>query len=119
MRLGPSAWVDGKRACRIAGYREGSILDPESALAEIRAWHVDKLLRLKEGARLETGGVRRVDRESLLSLAEAREHAKAILRDVKLGIDPAAEKRAAADATTFADLPRPSPPLPLPGSASR
>ncbi|MCH7824845.1 MAG: DUF4102 domain-containing protein, partial [Acidobacteria bacterium] len=45
---------------------------------------------------------------SLLSLADAREKAREILRDVRLGIDPAAEKREAQreeeESITFADL---------------
>ena len=40
--------LDGKRACRIADYREGSISDSESTLLEIQAWHVDGLLRMKK-----------------------------------------------------------------------
>ena len=40
--------LDGRRACRIADYREGSISDSESTLLEIRAWHVDGLLRMKK-----------------------------------------------------------------------
>ncbi len=43
---------------------------------------------------------------SLLSLAEAREQARAILRDVKLGLDPAKEKRRERDVDTFAELAR-------------
>ena len=41
---------------------------------------------------------------SLLSLADAREQAREILRAVKLGIDPAAEKREREGAITFPEL---------------
>ena len=41
---------------------------------------------------------------SLLSLTEARERARKILREVRLGIDPAAEKRERDGAITFAEL---------------
>jgi len=43
---------------------------------------------------------------SLLSLADARAQAREILRAVKLGIDPAAEKREREGAITFAELAR-------------
>ena len=43
---------------------------------------------------------------SLLSLAEAREQAREILRDVKLGLDRAKEKRQEREADTFAELSR-------------
>ena len=43
---------------------------------------------------------------SLLSLAEAREQAREILRDVKLGLDRAKEKRQEHEADTFAELSR-------------
>jgi len=40
--------LDGRRACRISDSRDGSILDTEETLLEIRAWHVEKLLLLKK-----------------------------------------------------------------------
>lgn len=43
---------------------------------------------------------------SLLSLAEAREQAKDLLRSVKLGLDPAKERRKEREADTFAKLAR-------------
>jgi len=47
--MGPLEWdrLDGRQACRVAVYRDGSIDMPEEALAEIRAWAVETLLRLK------------------------------------------------------------------------
>ncbi len=52
----PLEWerLDDRRASRIAVYREGSIDQPEQKLVEIRAWAVERLLRLKKifGARL-------------------------------------------------------------------
>ncbi len=46
---GPLEWerLDEKQASRVATYREGNIEVGEDALAEIRAWTVDTLLRLK------------------------------------------------------------------------
>jgi hypothetical protein len=46
----PLEWerLDDRRASRIAAYREGSIDLPDGSLAEIRAWAVDALLRLKQ-----------------------------------------------------------------------
>lgn len=43
---------------------------------------------------------------SLLSLAEAREEAGEILRDVRLGLNPAAEKRRKRETDTFTELAR-------------
>lgn len=43
---------------------------------------------------------------TLLSLAKAREQAREILRDVKLGLDPAAERRQRRQSETFAELAR-------------
>ena len=40
--------LDDKRASRIAIYREGSIESSDSELKEIRKWHVEQLLKLKE-----------------------------------------------------------------------
>jgi len=40
--------LDGKRACRIAVYRDGSIEDSDSELEEIHNWHVENLLKVKE-----------------------------------------------------------------------
>jgi hypothetical protein len=39
--------LDNRRACRIAVYREGSIEASAEKLTEIRAWAIDRLLRLK------------------------------------------------------------------------
>lgn len=39
--------LDGRRAQRIAVYRDGKIDDPEELLAEIRTWAVDRLRKLK------------------------------------------------------------------------
>jgi hypothetical protein len=51
------AWerLDDRRACRVAVYRDGSIEDAESELSEIRAWVVERLLRLRRvfGRRLQ------------------------------------------------------------------
>ena len=46
----PIEWerLDDKRACRIAIYRDGSILDSESELEQIQEWHIQNLLKLKE-----------------------------------------------------------------------
>lgn len=46
----PFEWgrLDDKRASRIAVYRQGSIDDNEQALEEIRAWTVERLLKLKK-----------------------------------------------------------------------
>lgn len=45
----PLTWerLEGKRACRIATYRDGSIEDDPDVLAEIKDWLIDRLLRLK------------------------------------------------------------------------
>lgn len=40
--------LDDKRASRIAIYREGRIESSDSELEEIRKWHIEKLLKLKE-----------------------------------------------------------------------
>lgn len=40
--------LEGKRACRVATSRPGSIEDSAEELEEYRAWAVEKLLRLKE-----------------------------------------------------------------------
>lgn len=47
---GPLEWerLDDRRASRIAAYRDGTIDSPDEKLAEIRAWAVDTLLRLKK-----------------------------------------------------------------------
>ena len=39
--------MEGRRACRIAVYRDGSIEDDPETLAEIHSWFVNKLLTLK------------------------------------------------------------------------
>lgn len=39
--------LDGKRACRIASYRDGSIEDSAESLEEYRNWATDRLLRFK------------------------------------------------------------------------
>jgi hypothetical protein len=39
--------LEGRRACRIAVYRQGSIEDSTSALEEYHRWGVDRLLRFK------------------------------------------------------------------------
>jgi hypothetical protein len=46
----PIEWerLDGKRACRIAVYRDGSIDDSDSDLEEIHNWHIENLLKVKE-----------------------------------------------------------------------
>lgn len=46
----PLEWerLDDRRACRIAFYRAGSIEDDEATLAEIRAWMIEHLLKLKK-----------------------------------------------------------------------
>ena len=45
----PLEWepLEGRRAFRIAVYREGSIDDAEENLVEIRAWAIDRLLKFK------------------------------------------------------------------------
>ena len=45
----PPEWeaLDGKRACRIALYRDGAIEDPEEKLEEYRNWAVEQVLKLK------------------------------------------------------------------------
>lgn len=57
----PLEWerLDDRRASRIAVYREGSIDNSPEELAEIRAWTVDHLLRLKRvfGPRLRGEGL--------------------------------------------------------------
>ena len=40
--------LDEKRASRIAIYREGSILDSEEDLSEIKKWHIEHLLKFKK-----------------------------------------------------------------------
>jgi hypothetical protein len=44
----PPEWeaLDGKRACRIALYRDGAIEDPEEKLEEYRNWAVEQVLKL-------------------------------------------------------------------------
>jgi len=46
----PLEWerLDDRRACRVAVYRQGSIELPEQALAEIRTWAIDRLLRFRK-----------------------------------------------------------------------
>jgi uncharacterized protein DUF4268 len=46
----PLEWerLDDRRAYRIAVYRTGSIDDDEVALAEIRRWAIEKLLKFKK-----------------------------------------------------------------------
>ncbi|HLB45957.1 MAG TPA: DUF4268 domain-containing protein [Anaerolineales bacterium] len=39
--------LDNRRGCRIAVYRLGSIEDDQSQLEEIRAWSIDRLLKLR------------------------------------------------------------------------
>jgi len=39
--------LDGKRACRIAIYKDATILDAEQELDIVRQWHIKKLLELK------------------------------------------------------------------------
>jgi len=39
--------LEGRRACRIAVYRPGSIMDSSSSLDEYHLWAVDRLLRFK------------------------------------------------------------------------
>ena len=38
--------IDGKRATRVAVYRDGSILD-ESDLSDIKLWHINNLIKFK------------------------------------------------------------------------
>lgn len=47
--------LDGKRACRIAAHREGSIEDSAESLEEHKAWAIARLLRMKKvfGPRLK------------------------------------------------------------------
>ncbi len=40
--------LDEKRASRIAIYQDGVIGSPESELEEIREWHIENLLKIKE-----------------------------------------------------------------------
>jgi hypothetical protein len=40
--------LDEKRASRIAIYRDGMIDMPDSELEEIREWHIENLLKLKQ-----------------------------------------------------------------------
>jgi len=46
----PLEWerLDDKRASRIAIYREGVIEAPDSELEEIRKWHIENLLKIKQ-----------------------------------------------------------------------
>lgn len=46
----PLEWetLEGKRACRIATYRDGTIEDPDEKLEEYRAWAVERMLRFKK-----------------------------------------------------------------------
>ena len=45
----PLEWeqLEGKRACRIAVYRHGSIQSSDDDLTEIRAWMVERLIRME------------------------------------------------------------------------
>lgn len=45
----PLTWerLDDRRACRIAAYRSGSIEDKPEELNQIRAWAVERLLKLR------------------------------------------------------------------------
>jgi hypothetical protein len=58
----PLKWeiLEGKRACRIAVYRLGSIDDSAQSLQEYRRWAVDRLLLFRKvfGSRLATAGER-------------------------------------------------------------
>ena len=40
--------LDEKKACRVAVYRPGSIEDDPQTLEVVRAWMVERLLRLKD-----------------------------------------------------------------------
>ncbi len=40
--------LEGKRACRIALYRDGSISDDEGTLEEVRSWAVPTMIRFRE-----------------------------------------------------------------------
>jgi hypothetical protein len=40
--------LDEKKACRVAVYRSGSILDDPETLEEVRQWMIERLLRLKD-----------------------------------------------------------------------
>jgi len=46
----PLEWerLDEERASRVAIYREGTIESPDSELEEIRKWHIDNLLKIKQ-----------------------------------------------------------------------
>ena len=46
----PLDWqaLDGKKACRIAIYRDGAIEESDEKLAELRVWAVERLLKMKE-----------------------------------------------------------------------
>jgi len=46
----PLEWerLDDRRASRIALYRAGSIEDDEDTLTEIRAWMIERLLKIKK-----------------------------------------------------------------------
>jgi len=46
----PIEWerLDNKRASRLAFYCDASIADPDSELEQVQAWHVKKLLKIKE-----------------------------------------------------------------------
>jgi hypothetical protein len=44
------AWesLDGRRVCRIAAYRPGSIDDPSSSIEEYHKWAIDHVLRFEK-----------------------------------------------------------------------
>ena len=46
----PLSWelLDGKRACRVALYTQGSIDDPADRLETYRSWAIQKLLRFRD-----------------------------------------------------------------------
>jgi len=46
----PLTWerIDEKRASRVAVYRPGTIMDEPAALADIREWMIDRLLKMKQ-----------------------------------------------------------------------
>jgi hypothetical protein len=39
--------LDHRRACRIAMYHKGSILDTPASLVELRVWAIDAMVRLR------------------------------------------------------------------------